>query len=63
MPLGSVPEVGLAEARNRHLAGRKLLASGVDPMERRKKQKLAAKPADTGSFASAAPLVGALEGR
>jgi len=35
MALGSYPEVSLAEARNRHGDGRRLLAAGVDPMARR----------------------------
>jgi integrase len=36
MTFGAYPEVSLAEAREHHAAGRKLLASGVDPMEERK---------------------------
>lgn len=45
MALGVYPEVTLAEAREAHQAGRKVLASGVDPMAERKQQALA--PAGT----------------
>ena len=54
MTLGPYPEMRPAEARAKHGDARKLKSSGVDPMERRKQQKLAAKSADTGSFASVA---------
>ena len=36
MGLGSYPEVGLAEARERALKGRRLARSGVDPIAARK---------------------------
>lgn len=36
MALGEYPVVSLAEARDRHLAARKLLGSDVDPMAVRK---------------------------
>jgi integrase len=36
MALGEYPVVTLAEARDLHFAGRKLLASGVNPVEKRK---------------------------
>lgn len=36
MALGEYPVVSLAQARDRHFAARKLLASGVDPMAERK---------------------------
>lgn len=39
MALGGYPEVSLAAARDRHAEGRRLLAAGVDPMERRKEAK------------------------
>jgi integrase len=39
MGLGSYPEVGLADARERALAGRKLARSGVDPIAARKKSE------------------------
>jgi integrase len=41
MALGSYPEVSLAEARNRHAEGKRLLAAGVDPMARRMAVKAA----------------------
>ena len=56
MALGRYPEVSLVEARARHAQGRKLLASGRDPMEQRKSEKTAARAAGTGSFASIARL-------
>ncbi len=56
MPLGRYPEIALMEARERHQAARKLLATGVDPMQRRKETKLAARAADAESFASVARL-------
>ncbi len=37
MGLGSYPEVGLAEAREKALAGRRLARGGVDPIQARKK--------------------------
>lgn len=45
MALGVYPNVTLAQARERHQEGRKLLASGVDPMADRKQQ--ASAPATT----------------
>ncbi|MPT37789.1 MAG: DUF4102 domain-containing protein [Achromobacter sp.] len=45
MALGVYPEVSLAQARERHQEGRKLLASGIDPMADRKRQ--ASAPATT----------------
>jgi hypothetical protein len=41
MALGRYPEVSLAEARNRHAEGKRVLASGVDPMARRMAVKTA----------------------
>lgn len=41
LSLGTYPDIGLAEARVRHVEARKLLASGVDPGEQRKAQKAA----------------------
>jgi hypothetical protein len=38
--------VSLVDARERHAAARKLLASGVDPMEKRKAEKTAGASAD-----------------
>lgn len=45
MAVGVYPDVSLAQARERHQEGRKLLASGVDPMADRKQQ--ASAPAAT----------------
>ena len=56
MALGSYPVVSLAQARAKHGEGRKLLATGVDPMARRKQEKAAARSADADSFASVARL-------
>ena len=39
MGLGSYPEVGLADAREKALAGRRLARSGVDPIAARKKSE------------------------
>jgi integrase len=41
MALGSYPDVSLAQARERHVEARKMLASKVDPMAERKAEKLA----------------------
>lgn len=38
MALGGYPEVSLAEAREAHMAARKLLATGVDPVADRRQQ-------------------------
>ena len=54
MALGGYPEVPLALARERHAEGRRLLASGVDPMARRKAVKVAAQEQSGTSFAAIA---------
>ena len=41
MSFGQYPDVPLVDARGLHAAARKLLAAGVDPMERRRAQKAA----------------------
>lgn len=41
MSFGGYPEVSLEEARETHLAARKLLRGGIDPMEQRKADKAA----------------------
>ena len=41
LSLGTYPDVGLADARQRHAEARKLLAAGVDPGEQRKQAKQA----------------------
>lgn len=51
MSLGQYPDVSLADARERHAAARKLLASGTDPMGQRKASK-----SDTGNFKAVAQL-------
>lgn len=51
MTFGGYPDVSLADARERHAAARKLLASGVDPMAQRK-----AENAPTESFQAIAGL-------
>lgn len=56
MSFGSYPDVSLLDARESHSVARKLLASGTDPMEQRKAEKVAAKLGDTSSFRSVALL-------
>jgi len=50
MALGQYPDVPLALARERHLAARKLLATGADPMEQRKVDRNAIKARAENSF-------------
>jgi hypothetical protein len=54
MALGKYPAVTLAQARERHAAGRKLLAIGVDPMAERKAERTADQVSSENSFASVA---------
>jgi hypothetical protein len=54
MALGKYPDVPLAVVRARHAEGRRLLATGVDPMEERKAQKNAEKAAVENSFQTVA---------
>ena len=56
MALGQYPVITLAMARERHLAARKLLASGTDPMASRKEEKTAEKASTEGSFQTVAAL-------
>lgn len=56
MSFGGYPDVSLVDARERHAAARKLLASGVDPMAQRKTERLAAALGDTSSFRAVALL-------
>jgi integrase len=56
MSFGGYPDVSLIDARERHSAARKLLASGVDPMAQRKADKVALATADASSFRSVALL-------
>ena len=50
LALGSYPDVGLKDARNRRDEARKLLADGVDPGEQRKAQKAAGEVRAANSF-------------
>lgn len=52
MAFGKYPDVTLALARERHSEGRKLLATGVDPMARRKAAKTAQAVSTANSFGS-----------
>jgi integrase len=54
MALGGYPAVTLKQARERHLQGRQLLATGVDPMAEKKAEKLRVSEADGNSFATVA---------
>ena len=50
LALGSYPDVGLKEARERHAAARKILADGTDPNEKRKNEIAAKKLNSANSF-------------
>jgi integrase len=50
MALGKYPDVTLAQARQKHLDARRLLASGVDPMLERKSAKLKLAASHENSF-------------
>jgi integrase len=52
LALGAYPDVGLADAREKHAAARKLLAAGIDPGEQRKAERVA-KGEHTGNTFSA----------
>lgn len=54
MALGKYPQVSLALARKRHSQGRELLATGIDPMAKRKVEKTAEQVATANSFATIA---------
>lgn len=54
MSFGKYPDVPLGVARQRHADGRRLLASGIDPMAHRKEQKAAKRSAAENSFRSVA---------
>lgn len=56
MALGQYPDVPLALARERHATARRLLATGVDPMEQRKAAKDAGRTASERSFQTIAGL-------
>ena len=50
LSLGTYPDTGLAEARQRHAEARKLLAAGVDPGEQRKAERAAGAERSANSF-------------
>jgi integrase len=50
MSYGRYPDITLADARERHAAARRLLASGVDPMAQRKAEKTANRDTNGPSF-------------
>jgi hypothetical protein len=52
MALGQYPDVSLGHARERHLDGRKLLASGKDPMAERKAERSAEQVSSATSFSA-----------
>ena len=54
LALGAYPEVSLADARERHNAGRKLLAAGIDPGVQRKAEKAATADRAANTFAAVA---------
>lgn len=54
LALGVYPEIGLAQARERHQEARKLLAEGIDPSVARKADKRAAELAAANSFEAVA---------
>ena len=56
MAIGKYPDVPLALARERHAEARRLLATGIDPMEKRKAAKTAEKAAAENSFRTIAGL-------
>ena len=56
MALGKYPAVSLAVARERHGEGRKLLATGIDPMAQRKADKTAQQVLSKNSFARVAAM-------
>ena len=50
MSFGPNPDVSLADARERHAAARKLLASGIDPMAQRKAERVKSATSEANSF-------------
>lgn len=54
LSLGTYPDTGLADARAKHAAARKLLAAGIDPGEQRKAEKLARQERSANTFAAIA---------
>jgi integrase len=56
MSFGKYPDVGLAAVREKHRAARSLLATGTNPMEKRKTDKVAKRTAADNSFQNIALL-------
>jgi integrase len=54
LSLGTYPDTGLADARAKHAAARKLLAAGIDPGEQRKAEKSATQERRANTFAAIA---------
>ncbi|MFZ5656265.1 MAG: tyrosine-type recombinase/integrase [Pseudomonadota bacterium] len=54
LALGTYPDVGLADARERHAEARKLLAAGVDPGQQRKAERAATLGKAANTFAAVA---------
>lgn len=54
LALGIYPEVGLADARAKHIEARKVLSAGIDPGEQRKVEKLARLERSESSFGAIA---------
>jgi integrase len=54
MSYGQYPDVSLVDARERHAEARKLFAAGVDPMAKRKADKVALMASDSNSFQAVA---------
>lgn len=54
LSLGTYPDTGLADARMKHAAARKLLAAGIDPGEQRKAEKVATQERSANTFAAVA---------
>jgi integrase len=56
MSFGRYPDVTLGDVRERHASARRLLASGIDPMAKRKAEKIAVVANDSRSFTHVALL-------
>jgi hypothetical protein len=56
MSFGKYPDVSLSQARERHKEARKLLASKIDPMAKRKADRTVERTASVNSFANVAAL-------
>jgi integrase len=54
MALGNYPDVPLLLARDRHAEGRRLLATGIDPMKKRKETKIEEKSSRESAFSNVA---------